>query len=131
VPGRLAAAGSGLVVGAAGTAATVGAIAGCEAARGVSTCGGGPGLLVLVAILAGMIVFGAALLRALGVPDPTGTSFLAVGVVAVVSMLVLLEVIFSPWMFLVIPVLSAAAYLLAHWVTSRFADQPTGRQDWT
>ncbi|MGH3369012.1 MAG: hypothetical protein ACRDPR_03335, partial [Nocardioidaceae bacterium] len=40
VPGRLAAALTGLVVGAAGASATMAAMAGCEAVRGVSTCGG-------------------------------------------------------------------------------------------
>ena len=120
VPGVVAAGLTGLLVGAAGTAATVGAMAGCEAVRGVSTCGGGPGFFVLVAILALMILLGAAVLKVLRVSASGSTSFLAVGVVTVVAMLVLLDVIFSPWMFLVIPLLGAAAYLTAHWVTTRF-----------
>lgn len=131
VPGRLAAALTGLVVGAAGASATMAAMAGCEAVRGVSTCGGAPGFFILVAILVLMILLGAGLLKALGVHDSASTSFLAVGVVTVVAMLTLLEVIFSAWMFVVIPVLAAFSYLLAHWVTTRFEDEPTGRRDWT
>jgi len=78
-----------------------------------------------------MILLGSALLRALGVPGSGSTSFLAVGILAVISMLALLDVIFSAWMFLVIPVLAAVAYLVAHWVTTRFEDEPSGRRDWT
>lgn len=129
VPGRVAAAVTGLVVGMAGALGTYGAIAGCKAVRGVGSCGGAPGFLILVAILALMVLFGMALLTALQVRDPGSTSFLAVGVVTVVVMLVLLDVVFSPWMFVVVPLLSAAAFLLAHWVTTRFEDEP-GRRDW-
>ena len=131
MPGRAAAALTGVVVGVSGAAATWGAMAGCEAVRGVSTCGGPPGFLILVTILVLMILFGSALLRAMGVPGSGSTSFLAVGILAVVSMLVLLDAIFSAWMFLVVPLLAAAAYLVAHWVTTRFEDEPSGRRDWT
>jgi hypothetical protein len=130
LPGWAAAAITGVVVGALGAAATYGALAGCEAVRGVSSCGGAPGFFVLVAILALMILLGGALLKGFAVADAGSTSFLAVGIVAVTAMLVLLEVIFSPWMFAVIPTLGALAFLLAHWVTTRFdtdADT-TGRQ---
>jgi hypothetical protein len=127
VPGRVAAAVTGLLVGAAGGGATYAALAGCEAVRGVSTCGGAPGFFILVAILALMILLGSLLLKAFKVSDPGSTSFLAVGIVAVVVMLTLLDVIYSPWMFAVVPVLSALAYLLAHWVTTRFEDEPVRR----
>lgn len=131
VPGRIAAGLTGLLVGAAGGAATYGAMAGCEAVRGVSTCGGAPGFFILVAILVLMVLLGAAILKMFGVSDPGSTSFLAVGIVAVVVMLTLLDVIFSPWMFAVVPLLSAASYLLAHWVTTRFDDETAARQDWS
>lgn len=128
--GPVAAALAGALVGLAGGAGTYAALAGCEAVRGVSTCGGAPGFFVLLAIVVLMVLLGTALLKALAVKDPGSTSFLAVGIVAVMSMLFLLEVMDSPWMFVVVPALSAGAYLLAHWVTSRYADEPTGRQDW-
>lgn len=130
VPGRIAAGLTGLLVGAAGGAATYGAMAGCEAVRGVSTCGGAPGFFILVAILVLMVLLGAAILRMFGVSASGSTSFLAVGIVAVVVMLTLLDVIFSPWMFVVVPLLSAGSYLLAHWVTTRFDDETAARQDW-
>ena len=129
LPGRVAAVATGLLVGAAGAAATFGAMAGCKAVRGVSSCGGAPGFFILVAIFVGMVLFGNLVLRLFKVGDPGSTSFLAVGLVAVVVMLGLLDVIFSVWMFAVVPVLGAFAYLLAHWVTTRF-DHETGRRDW-
>jgi hypothetical protein len=131
VPGRLAALLTGIAVGAAGAAGTYGAMAGCKAVRGVSTCGGAPGFFILVAILVLMVLLGAGLLSLLRVSDAGSTSFLAVGLVAVVAMLFLLEVIFSVWMFAVIPAVSGVAFLVAHWVTTRFADEDKGRRDWT
>lgn len=131
IPARLAVVVTGLLVGAAGGAATFGAMAGCEAVRGVSTCGGAPGFFILLAIVVLMILLGGMLLKAFKVSDPGSTSFLAVGVVTVVTMLALLDVIYSPAMFVVIPVLTAAAFLLAHWVTTRFEGEQPGRRDWT
>jgi hypothetical protein len=112
----------GLVVGAVGALATWGAMQGCEALRGTSSCGGGPGLLILVAIFVGMVLLGGLLLAALSVPEPRGTSFLGVGVLAVVAMLVLGDALFSRWMFVVVPLVCAAAFGLGHWVTTRFVD---------
>lgn len=131
VPGGVAAAVTGALVGAAGGAATYGAMTGCEIVRGVSTCGGAPGFFILVAIFALMVLLGGGILRLLRVEAPGSTSFLAVGLVAVVVMLALLDVIFSAWMFVVIPLLGALAYVLAHWVTTRFDDETIGRRDWT
>jgi hypothetical protein len=127
VSGPVAAAVTGLVVGGAGAGGTYAALSGCEAVRGVRTCGGAPGFFILVAILALMILLGMLLLKAFKVNDPGSTSFLAVGIVAVVAMLTMLETIYSPWMFVAVPVLSAAAYLLSHWVTTRFEDEPVRR----
>lgn len=131
VPGRLAAGLTGLLVGGAGAAATYGAMEGCEEVRGVSTCGGAPGFFILVAIVVLMVLLGSLILKALRVADTVSTSFLAVGIVTVVVMLTLLDQIFSVWMFAVIPVLTAAAYVLSHWVTTRFEHEDTGRRDWT
>lgn len=131
IPGRLAAGLTGLLVGGVGAAATYGAMEGCEEVRGVSTCGGAPGFFILVAIVVLMVLLGSLILKALRVADTASTSFLAVGIVTVVVMLTLLDEIFSAWMFAVIPVLTAAAYVLAHWVTTRFEHEDTGRRDWT
>lgn len=125
--GYPAAALTGVLVGLLMVGLTAGGLQGCEAVRGTATCGGGVGTLLLVVILALLVVVGGLVLRAAGVPDPTATSFLAVGLVAVVSLLFLLEVLLSPWMLLVIPAISVLAYLAAQWVTTAFVevDQPT------
>ena len=102
---------------------TYGGLRGCELVRGTDSCGGGPGLLLLVGILVAMVLAGTALLTWLHVPEPRSTSFLGVGVTAVVAMVALLEAVFSAWMFVVVPLVAAAAYLLAWWVTSRIVEQ--------
>jgi len=120
---RLAALLTGLVVGVVGCLLTYLGLRGCELLRGTSSCGG-PGLFVLVAILALMVVTGAVLLAAWKIGEPVATSLLGVGITTVVGMLVLLDVIFSGWMFLVVPALTTAGFGAAHWVTTRFVDQP-------
>lgn len=122
LPPRLAAVLTGLIVGAAGTLLTYGSLRGCELLTGTGSCGGGPGLLLLVAIFAVMVLLGGALLKAWAVSDPRSTSFLAVGITAVVVMLTLLEAVFSLWIFLAVPLVTMAAYLVAHWVTTRFVE---------
>jgi hypothetical protein len=107
------------VVGATGAGATYAAMLGCEAVRGTSSCGGGPGVVLLVAIVALMVLLGANVLRALSVHEPTSTAVLAVGLVVVAVMLFLLDAVFSAWMFAAMPSLGAGAFLLAQWVTTR------------
>jgi hypothetical protein len=109
------------VVGAVGTGLTWAALQGCEALRGTDSCGG-PGLLVLVAILALMVIAGALLLKALKVSEPNATSFLGVGLMTVIVLVALMESLFSAWMFLAVPVLTALSYLAAQWVSTRFVD---------
>ena len=111
----------GAVVGAVGTGLTWAALQGCEALRGTDSCGG-PGLLVLVAILALMVIAGAVLLKALRVTEPNATSFLGVGLMTVIVLVTLMESLFSAWMFLAVPVLTALSYLAAQWVSTRFVD---------
>ena len=120
---RTAAMITGAVVGLLAVGATYLALRACEAVRGVSTCGGGPGVLLLVAILIGLIVFGGRMLRLLGVADPVSTSFLAVGLLAVIVLLFLIDVSFSPWMVLVIPLVCVGTFALSHWVTTSFVDE--------
>src|SRR4051812_38483159 len=121
IPGRLAAAITGLVVGAFGAMLTYLSLKGCDALRGTETCGG-TGLLLLVVILVLMVLLGAVLLAAWQITDARSTSFLAVGVLAVLVMLTLMQQLFSPWMFLIVPILSALAYMLSHWVTTAFIE---------
>ena len=111
----------GAIVGLLGCVATFLSLKGCELATGTDSCGG-PGLLVLIVILVGMIVVGALLLRMFGVAEPGNVSFLGVAITAVVILVFLIKYLFSPWMFAVVPVLSAFAYGLARWVTTRWTD---------
>jgi hypothetical protein len=123
VPGVVAAIVSGVVVGAFGTAMTYLAIAGCDAIRGASTCGRA-GIFPLVAILILMVLLGAVMLRAAQVSNPGSTSFLAVGLLGVIALLLLTDIFFSGWIFLIVPILCAASYALSHWVATRFVEEP-------
>jgi hypothetical protein len=121
VPGSAAAALAGVVCGLLGIGLTSGSLHGCEAVRGVGTCGG-IGVFALLAILVVEIFVGAALLRACRVPDPFSTSFLGVGVAAVLLVLFLLDHLGAWWMLGVVPLLTAAAYVFSWWVATRFVD---------
>jgi hypothetical protein len=120
-PGWVAALVTGVVVGLVGVGLTYVSLQGCEAVRGTQTCGG-PGLFVLLVILVLMVFLGGVVLAVLGLPESRSTSFLAVGVLAVVMLLTPTDALFSSWMRLVVPVLGAAAYVLAYWVTSAFVE---------
>jgi hypothetical protein len=110
---------TGIVTGLVGVALAYLTIRGCEVVRGVGSCGG-VGLLALLVVLAAEVVVGAILLKAWGITDPTSTAFLGVGVVAVLAMLFFLGSIDSLWMLLVIPGLTALAFVLSTWVTRSF-----------
>lgn len=123
VTGRVAAALTGLLVGAAMVAATAGSLKACEAVQGTASCGAA-GFPILLAIVVGAVVVGSALLRAFRVPDAGSTSFLAVGSLAVIALLVFIDVLDRWWMIIVIPLVGVATYLLSHWVTTTFIDAP-------
>ena len=72
-------------------AADLGSLRLCDAATGTASCGGGPGLLMLLAILIALTYLGGWLLRGFGISDAGSTSFLAVGLLAVVAMLFLVD----------------------------------------
>lgn len=114
---------TGLFSGLATVLLAFGAARGCESVRGTDSCGGGVGLLALVSILAIEVLIGANLLKAWQISDPYSTSFLGVGVVATVAMLGFLSHIDSPWMLLVIPLMTGASFALSWWVTVRFIDE--------
>ncbi|MDQ6933738.1 MAG: hypothetical protein M3130_00295 [Actinomycetota bacterium] len=117
---------SGIIVGLVGVVLAIGTDQGCQAARGVNTCGGGVGLFALIVILVVEVLVGAVLLRAFGVADPASTSFLGVALVAVIAMLFFVGALGSMWMLVVIPVLTGLTYLFAWWVTDTFVE--TGRR---
>ncbi len=121
VPAQVAAVLTGLLVGLFGAGLTYASLQGCDAVRGTHSCGG-PGVFLLLAVLVLMVLAGGLLLAWFRVSEPRSTSFLAVGVTAVVVLVALMEELFSGWMFLAVPAIGAAAYSLAHWVTTRFVE---------
>jgi hypothetical protein len=122
LPVRVAAALTGVLVGLAGAFLTYAALQGCDAVRGTETCGGGAGLALLLVILVLMVLLGGVLLAAWRVSEsPRGTSFLAVGALAVVAMLTAADQT-SVWTFVAVPVLCALTYLLATWVTTTYVE---------
>lgn len=115
--GRSAAAATGAVVGVLVVALTWLSLRLCEVLQGTPSCGN-PGFFLLLAIMVAMVVLGGAMLRAAGAPDPTSTAFLAVGLLCVVALLFLIDALMSPWMAVVIPLVSIGAFVLSHWVTT-------------
>jgi len=124
LPGRVAAVLTGAVVGVVGVALTYLSLQGCNAVRGTKSCGGGPGLLLLLVILVLMVLLGGVLLALWDVSEPRSTSFLGVGVLAVVVLIASLRDLDSVWMFLVVPLVCALSFLLARWVTTAFVELP-------
>ena len=112
---------TGVIVGLIGMVLATGAGRGCEAVRGVGSCGG-LGLLALLVVLAIEVVIGGALLRAAHVTDPASTAFLGVGMMAVIALLFLIGSLESPWMLVVLPIVTGLTFLLSWWVTETFVD---------
>jgi hypothetical protein len=114
---------TGLVVGLGICGLTWASLRSCEGIQGTSSCGDA-GFPLLGLIMAVMVVVGWLLLRLLRVRDPATTSFLAVGLAMVVALLVLVDHLMDRSMVVVIPLLCAATYAAAHWVTSTFVEPP-------
>jgi hypothetical protein len=86
---------------------------GCERFRDTSNCGAwGFPLLVLTVVVA--IVLGATALSRLAMPHPRLVAFLGVGFMLLVVLGFLADDLFSTWTLLVVPVLTATTFLLAH-----------------
>ncbi|WGL52774.1 hypothetical protein P5P86_02875 [Nocardioides sp. BP30] len=113
---------TGLIVGAFLVLATYGALHLCSTVRGATTCGGRAGFPLLLAIGLVAVLGGGALLRAFHITSPVGDSFLAVALVAVLTVLFLHNHYDAWWMLLAVPLLTIAAYLLAHWVSVTYID---------
>lgn len=121
--GMVAASLTGVLVGLGIVGLTWASLRGCEAIQGTSSCGDA-GYGALFAILVVMVVVGALLLRLATVPEPGGTSFLGVGLTAVVALLFLVDSLMDVAMLVVIPVICAGSYAAAHWVTRTFIEPP-------
>src|SRR6478752_2859022 len=89
----------------------------CEAVQGTTSCGtAGYPMLGLVLVLA--VLAGSTLLRLAQVPDPVSTSLLAVGCAAVIALVFLIDHLDQPAMVIVIPLVCAATFAGAHWLTT-------------
>ena len=122
VTGLPAAALTGVAVGGLAVALAWLAGVGCEAVRGTSACGGGPGLLLLVVVLALLAWAGSLLLRLLGVPRAGSTSVLAVGILAVLVLVFLLGSLDTWWALVAVPLASTVAFGASWWVTTAARD---------
>jgi len=111
----------GIVVGLIGVVLFYLAGVGCNAVRGVNSCGG-LGVAALLLVSAVEIVVGAALLKAFALSDAASTSFLAVGMVAVIAMAFFFDALGSVWMFLVLPLLTGATFLVSWWISTSFVE---------
>jgi len=123
--GYAAALGVGAAVGLLMVGLMWGSLQTCEQVQGTSSCGTA-GYPVLLVVLVLAVVVGGLLLRLLTVPDPVSTSVLGTGLTAVLSLLVLIDHLDQPAMVVVVPVLTAACFAAAHWVTTTFIE-PGGR----
>lgn len=118
LPGAPAAAVTGVAVGGLAVLLAWLAASTCDVVRGTSSCGGGPGLLVLATVLVLLAYAGSLLLRVLGVRDAGSTSVLAVGILAVLVLVFLLGSIDEWWMVIAVPVAGLVAFSAAWWVTT-------------
>lgn len=117
----------GTLVGLTAVLLTYGSLRLCDVATGTATCGGGPGLLLMLAILIALTYLGGWLLRGLGLPDAGSTSFLAVALLAVVAMLFLVDSL-DEWSGAVaVVVVTVVAYAVSWRVTAALADAGTDR----
>ncbi|MBF4163211.1 hypothetical protein [Nocardioides acrostichi] len=123
MPARIAAAVTGGIVGVLMVALVALALRGCSAARGVDTCGGGPGVTFLIATVLVVTFLGGLLLRLVKVPDPFSSSFLGVGLTSVFSLIFLVGVLDEWWMIIVMPVLTAATFSVSYWVTTAVVEK--------
>ena len=125
LPYLLTAAAVGVLVAVLAQVLVIGGEQACEVVRGTSSCGSAGGFMLL-AIGMLMILAGARLLRTLAVPEPVITSVLGVALVTIVVLAVLLDVIFSAWMWVVLPLVAAVAYAFSAWAAKRLAAAGSG-----
>jgi hypothetical protein len=79
-------------------------------------------MLMLLAILIALTYLGGWLLRGVGIDDAGSTSFLAVGLVAVVAMLFLVDSLDEWSGAVLVPVFTVLAYALSWRVTASLVD---------
>ena len=110
VPPPAVAAAAGLLVGSTSAALVWIGMAGCDAWRGSPSCGGGLGVGMLAAVVLISWIVGRLLLGFADVTDAAMASFLGVGLAMIVVLLFLVGETFSVWIWVVLPLLTAATF---------------------
>jgi hypothetical protein len=121
VPGPLAAAATGAVVGLVVVGLTTASLRLCSSMRGTSSCGN-PGLLLLLAITVLAVFLGSLMLRTAGVAAYGSTSFLGVGLLVVLILLALLPVLDRWWVVIVVPLVAVLTHLASWWLTTTYVE---------
>ena len=122
LPGPIAAALTGAVVGLGLVGFTAGSQHLCSSMRGTSSCGT-PGLLLLLVIVVAVGLGGSVLLWLAGVRAHGSTSILGLALLVVLVLLTLLSVLDEWWVVIAVPVLSTVTYVAAWWLTTTYAAQ--------
>jgi hypothetical protein len=116
LPIPVAATASGLLVGSLSAGLVWLGMAGCDEWRDSPSCGGGLGVGMLAAAVAISWLVGRLLLGFAEVPDALMVSFLGLAMAMIVVMLFLIDETFSIWMWLVMPLLTAATFAGSAWL---------------
>jgi hypothetical protein len=116
LPIPLAAGATGLLVGSTAAGLVRLGMAGCDVWRDSPSCGGGLGVGLLTAVVLASWLVGRLLLGFAEVPDALMVSFLGVAIAMIIVMLFLIDETFSVWMWLVIPILTAATFVASAWL---------------
>lgn len=122
MPSNLGAPVAGLLTGIALLAFTWVGLRGCEALRGTTSCGTGPGLLALVVVLILAVLVGRVLLVLLKVPEPGMTSFLAIGLTSLVAVLGPSAILDSAAVVVLVPLVCAVTFVVAAWIATLEVD---------
>lgn len=120
LPGRPAAALTGVLAGLALLGFTWLGFRGCEALSGTTSCGVGPGMAALVVVMILTIVVGGLILSFFKIPEPGSTSFLGTGLTGVIYLVALVDRLEGWPALIVIPAISAGTYALSWWVTTTY-----------
>jgi hypothetical protein len=116
LPTPAVAAAAGLLVGSTSAALVWLGMAGCDASRGSPSCGGGLGVGMLATVVLISWIVGRLLLGFAAVADAAMASFLGVGLAMIVVLLFLVGETFSVWMWVVLPLLTAATFAGSVWL---------------
>ncbi|WBQ04998.1 hypothetical protein [Kribbella sp. CA-293567] len=91
---------------------------GCDQVRGTPDCGAaGFPLLVLAVVVT--VVLGAMALSRLAMPHPRLVAFLGVAFMLLIVLGFLSNDLFSPWTLVIVPLLTAITFLVAHVIAGR------------